>query len=137
MARPARKPAVSGPSVESRVRAICLSYPETTETNSWGHPNFRAGKKTFITLEQKDSRPCIAFRLLQDQVQELCKEKGFFPTPYGKGLWVSLYADGRLNWRSIQNRIDQSYRLVAIKRMLDVLDSKDCTICSKYGYKGV
>jgi predicted DNA-binding protein (MmcQ/YjbR family) len=118
-----RKKKESGDAVTPRVRAICLSYPETSETGSWGHPNFRAGKKTFVTLETHDGRPCIAFRLEADQVHELCQEKGFFQTPYGKGLWVSLYVDGRPSWQRIKSLIEQSYRLVAIKRMLDTLES--------------
>ena len=28
-----------------RLRLLCLSFPETSERSSWGHPNFRAGRK--------------------------------------------------------------------------------------------
>jgi hypothetical protein len=37
--------------VLNRLREMCLSFPETKEVSSWGHPNFRAGKKTFATFE--------------------------------------------------------------------------------------
>ena len=50
----------SGPVVE-KLRALCLSFPETSETSSWGHPNFRAGKRTFAAFERVKGRPSIAF----------------------------------------------------------------------------
>jgi len=34
----------------ARLRSLCLSLPETSETASWGHPNFKAGKKTFVEM---------------------------------------------------------------------------------------
>jgi predicted DNA-binding protein (MmcQ/YjbR family) len=98
--------------VLARVRALCLGYPGASETRSWGHPNFRAGGKTFVTYEIHDEHPSIAFRLEPDQVRELVVLKGYFPTPYGKGLWVSLRADGRLNWRRITQLIRDSHSLV-------------------------
>lgn len=114
----------SDDAVLARVRSICLAYPETSETDSWGHPNFRAGTKTFVAYEVHQHRPSIAIRLVADQVRDLCAARGFFPTPYGKGLWVSVYADGRLNWRLITKLMDDGYRLVAIRRMLNALESK-------------
>lgn len=93
----------------ARVRTHCLSLPGTTEADSWGHPNFRAGKKAFVTLETHQGRPSIAIRLVADQVQELCAGGTFFPTPYGKGLWVSIHADRRLNWRLLESLINQGY----------------------------
>jgi predicted DNA-binding protein (MmcQ/YjbR family) len=106
----------------ARVRALCLAFPQTTETSSWGHPNFRAGKKTFVTFESIGGQPAIAFRLEPDQVRDLCAMRGFFPTPYGRGQWASLRADGRLNWRLVQRLIDDSYRLAATTRMRAALD---------------
>jgi predicted DNA-binding protein (MmcQ/YjbR family) len=97
----------------ARVRAICLSYPATSEKEAWGHPNFLVGKKAFVTLETHAGRPSIAIRLVPDQVKALCAEGEFFATPYGKGAWVSRYADMRLNWHLIRRLIDDSYRLWA------------------------
>ena len=38
----------------TRLRKLCLALPETTEVPSWGHPNFKAGKKTYAVLEVYD-----------------------------------------------------------------------------------
>jgi predicted DNA-binding protein (MmcQ/YjbR family) len=101
-----------------RVRKLCLSLPETSEATSWGHPNFRAGKKTFVTFEWINKRPSIAFRLNASDIASPGRRSQFFATPYGRGQWVSLWADGKLNWRVVEDLVMQSYRRVALKRML-------------------
>jgi len=96
-----------------RVRALCLALPATSEAASWGHPNFKAGKRTFATFEWIAGRPSIAFRLDPVDVDLLLHRRHFFITPYGRGQWVSLWADGRLNWRLVERLLRRSYRLVA------------------------
>jgi len=54
--------------VFSRARQVCLAFPETVERSSWGHPNFRAGTKTFCAFEMIQGRPSIAFRLDRGEV---------------------------------------------------------------------
>jgi predicted DNA-binding protein (MmcQ/YjbR family) len=105
-----------------RVRRFCLSFPETSEVDSWGHPNFRAGKKTFATFERIQGRPSIAFRLNTTDVDLLLNRKQFFLTPYGRGQWVSVWADAPLNWPLVKRLLERSYRLVALRRMTDALD---------------
>lgn len=95
-----------------RLRALCLALPETSEVGSWGHPNFRTGKRTFTTFEWIAGRPSIAFRLDPVDVDLLLQRRCFFATPYGRGQWASLWADGRVNWRLIERLLRRSYRLV-------------------------
>ena len=108
--------------VLQRLRRLCLSLPETSEKSSWGHPNFRAGKKMFVAFEQIKGRPSIAFRLESIDVHLLLRRKQFFVTPYGRGQWVSVWADGPLNWRQVADLVERSYCLVALKRMIVALD---------------
>jgi predicted DNA-binding protein (MmcQ/YjbR family) len=107
-----------------RLRALCLSLPETNETASFGHPNFKAGKKTFVAFERVKGRASIAFRLERDEVERLLQRKQYFATPYGRGLWASVWADGPIDWRAVQDLVDRSYRVVALKRMLTALEGK-------------
>jgi predicted DNA-binding protein (MmcQ/YjbR family) len=116
-----------GSRVLQRLRKVCLSFPETSERPSWGHPNFRAGKKTFATFERVHGRPSIAFRLGQADIEQLARRQHFFVTPYGRGLWISLWTDVRLDWRLIENLLRRSYREVALERMLVALDSTSRT----------
>jgi predicted DNA-binding protein (MmcQ/YjbR family) len=108
----------------AKLRALCLSLPETNETASWGHPNFKAGKKTFVAFERVKGRASMAFRLEADEVERLLQRKRFFATPYGRGLWVSVWADGPVDWRAVQDLVERSYRVVALKRMLTALEGK-------------
>jgi predicted DNA-binding protein (MmcQ/YjbR family) len=110
--------------VLARVRKLCLSYPESNETAAWGHPNFRAGKKAFVTFERWEGRPSIAFRV-QDAEKEKVRPGGeFFVTPYGRGQWLSLWIDKPVpEWPVFESLIDKGYRLVALKRMLTSLDT--------------
>jgi len=110
--------------VLQRLRATCLAMPETTERSSWGHPNFRAGKKTFATFERVHGRASIAFRLDRAGVKRLLRRKQFFITPYGRGLWVSVWADTSLDWRVVGRLLKRSYRVVARKRMIAALEAK-------------
>ena len=107
----------------ARLRSLCLSLPESSETSSWGHPNFKAGKKTFVAFERVKGRASIAFRLDAADVDRRLKRKEFFVTPYGRGLWVSLWADGRVDWRAVEDLVERSYRVVALKRMLTALQA--------------
>jgi predicted DNA-binding protein (MmcQ/YjbR family) len=104
-----------------RLRTLCLAYPEASESPSWGHPNFKAGKKVFVAFEQIKGRPSIAFRLDPQEVERLLLRRQFFETPYGRGQWVSLWADDRLDWKAVTDLVERSYRVVALKRMIAAL----------------
>jgi predicted DNA-binding protein (MmcQ/YjbR family) len=106
-----------------RLRKLCLSLPESSETTSWGHPNFRAGKRTFATFEWVKGRPSIAFRLNSTDIDLLLRKKGFFVTPYGRGQWVSAWVDGRVNWGLVNRLVQRGYRGVALKRMIVELEN--------------
>jgi len=105
-----------------RVRRLCLALPEAREALAWGHPVFKAGAKTFAAIEIVDGRPSVAFRLPPVDVDLLLKRKPFFSTPYGRGLWVSAWADGELDWPLVSSLVERSYRVVALKRMVKALD---------------
>jgi predicted DNA-binding protein (MmcQ/YjbR family) len=110
--------------VVGKLRDLCLAFPETSETSSWGHPNFRAGKRTFSAFEIVKGRPSIAFRLEATDISRLLRNKNFFATPYGQGRWASMWVDGPVDWRLVARLLDRSYRIVAIKRMIAALDDR-------------
>jgi predicted DNA-binding protein (MmcQ/YjbR family) len=107
-----------------RLRRLCLALPETAETQSWGHPNFRAGKRTFCAFEIVQSRPSIAFRLSAADVERHLRRKKFFETPYGRGLWVSIWADGDVDWKEVATLLETGYRQVANKRMRAAMERR-------------
>jgi predicted DNA-binding protein (MmcQ/YjbR family) len=106
----------------TRLRQVCLGLPEVRETVKWGHPTFEAGKKMFAVLDRYDGRPCIAFRAGPEKRDELLTDERFFEAPYAaKHGWICLRADGPIDWKEVQELLRDSYRLVALKRMLAAL----------------
>jgi predicted DNA-binding protein (MmcQ/YjbR family) len=114
--------AAAGAPIEN-LRTLCLSLPGTSERASWGHPNFLAGKKTFVTFELVHGRPSIAFRLTHADIERLARSTEFFSTPYGRGQWISIWADTPFNWDFVRELVIRSYRLVAPKSMIAAPDA--------------
>ena len=108
----------------AHLRAICLRLPEVRETVKWGHPTFEAGKKMFAVLDRYDDRACIAFRATPQKLATLLADDRFYEAPYGgRQPWVCMHADGRVDWSELEGLLRDSYRLVALKRMLTALDT--------------
>ena len=109
--------------VFGRIRDVCLSFPEASEVSAWGHPVFRVRRKAFVAFEQVRERPSIAFRLDPLEVDRLLERKSFFATPYGRGLWVSVWVDRAVNEKLIEKLASQSYRLLAGKRLTALMEA--------------
>lgn len=101
-----------------QLRKICLALPETVETSAFGHPNFKAGKTTFAAYEHFKGNDSIALRVDPLMFDALLLDPRFFATPYGRGKWLSIVAEGDLDWSWVEAKAVDSYRLVANKRML-------------------
>src|SRR5512145_1428296 len=85
--------------VLERMRRFCLSLPDVTEVESWGHPNFKVGGRTFAVFEFYRHRPCIAVKAEPGVQEMLIDDVRCFRTPYvGHQGWVSLWTDDRFDW---------------------------------------
>ena len=107
--------------VFARARRMCLGLPDSIEVVAWGHPTFKAGRKMFCAFEIIRGRPSIAFRLPAKQAAAALKDVRWFASPYGRGLWVSVWVDGTVDWKQIGAFVDKSYRTVAPKKLLAAL----------------
>jgi len=108
-----------------KVRKLCLSYPDASEKKSWGHPNFLAGKKTFVTFERWKGRPSIAFLVENAESAKIRPGGEFFLTPYGRGKWISLWIDKPVpQWRVIKELVEASYRLVSRPKKSGLVSSR-------------
>ena len=102
-----------------KVRAICLSLPDTKETPTWGQPHFRVGEKIFAGCGEEKGRLTIGFKLEMKHAREIVKDSRFSPAPYvGHKGWVSM--DGRKvsDWDELRELILESYELIAPKKSL-------------------
>jgi predicted DNA-binding protein (MmcQ/YjbR family) len=110
----------------ARLRRVCLGLPEVRETVKWGHPTFEAGKKIFAVLDRYEGRPCLAFRAPLENVDDLLTDSRFTEAPYAARFgWVCLYFGGRIDWAEVERLVADSYRLVALKRMLAALSARE------------
>lgn len=112
----------------TRVREICLAYPETTERPSHSAPTFFAGKKTFVMyLDDHHGDGRLALWCAAPSGAQSAyigaNPRGFFVPPYvGPRGWVGVRLDRRVPWGEVEAVIDDAYRQVALKRMLVELD---------------
>jgi predicted DNA-binding protein (MmcQ/YjbR family) len=107
--------------VFARARRLCLRLPDSSEKVAWGHPTFKAGQKMFCAFEIIRERPSIAFRLPAKEASAALKDVRCFASPYGRGLWVSVWVDGDVDWNQLEQFLLRSYRTVATKRQLAAL----------------
>jgi predicted DNA-binding protein (MmcQ/YjbR family) len=105
--------------VLARVRAICLSLPDTKETPTWGQPHFRVGEKIFAGCGEEKGRLSIGFKLEMKHAREIVKDPRFSPAPYvGHKGWVSMDGRSVSDWDEVRDLILESYELIAPKKSL-------------------
>ena len=110
----------------SKLRELCLAFPEMKEVEAWGHPTFRAGKKLFAAFGDDDEGPTLGLKVGFARQDELLRDKRFYPTPYAAHQgWVSLLLDRNTDWTEIRGLLREAYRQVALKRMLAALDADE------------
>jgi hypothetical protein len=109
-----------------RLREVALAFPEAAEVEAWGRPTFRAGKKIFAVYgahDEGDGRRLI-FKPEPEERTVLVLDSRFSIPPYfGPSGWLAIDLTARkLDWEEVRELLDGSYRQVALKRMLKLLD---------------
>jgi predicted DNA-binding protein (MmcQ/YjbR family) len=115
----------TGPDPIGRIRTICLGYPEATEKSFGGHtaPAFRVRQKLFLVVgESREHVTCKAPPGVQELMVGSDPRRYFVPPYVGAKGWIGVRLDGRLRWDDMIELIDESYRLVAPKRLVARLD---------------
>lgn len=103
----------------AEVREICGALPEVCEVEAWGRPTFRAGKRMFVVFNGSgDDRFALLFRP-EDRQALLSDERFFVPAYFGAGGWLALDLDAApVDWDEVAELVEESYRSVALKRMI-------------------
>ncbi len=106
--------------IYQRLRAFCLSLPETSEAMSWGHPNWRVAKKIFSAFAPGHGGLHIAFKARSRAV--LDPPRVIEAPGWGKHGWVMrMIADDEtvttLDWPQIEHWMRESWELVAPKKL--------------------
>jgi predicted DNA-binding protein (MmcQ/YjbR family) len=110
-------------SVRDRAREFALSLPEAVEAHPWGEDVAKVRGKIFVFLGSAGSRR-MTVKLDESHAHALSVD-GAEPTGYGLGAsgWVTvpLRAEG-VNVDLLRDWIEESYRIVAPKRLVTELD---------------
>ena len=107
---------------------MCMAYPDVVEVQSWGRPTFRVAKKIFVVVGSGMDRPhSIIFKPDAEERRAYLEDDRFWVPPYwGPAGWLAIrLEDPDANWQEVAELIDTSYRLLAQKRHLKVLDAND------------
>jgi hypothetical protein len=114
------------------LRKLCLALPETTERLSHGEPTwFVRDKKTFVMYSDHHHNDILAFVCAApDGAQETLvasdPERFFVPPYVGHRGWLGVRLDVLpLDWDQIADRVTEAYRVVAPKRLVAELDSRE------------
>ncbi|TDD74313.1 MmcQ/YjbR family DNA-binding protein [Actinomadura rubrisoli] len=110
-----------------RLRDICLSLPEATEKPFGGHtaPSFRIRDKLFLmTSEDGLSMMFKAGPGVQEALVSEAPGRFFVPKYVGSKGWVGARLDVDQDWDELAELIEDSYRLIAPKRLAALLDQR-------------
>jgi hypothetical protein len=99
-----------------RVRAICLSFADTSERPSHGAPTFFVrGKRAFVMFHDDhhgDGRLaiwCAAPAGVQAMLVDAEPDHYFVPAYVGHQGWIGIRLDRRVAWPQIAGLIEQGY----------------------------
>jgi predicted DNA-binding protein (MmcQ/YjbR family) len=105
-------------------RAFALSLPETTEDHPWGEDVVKVRGKVFVFLGTAASRR-LTVKLDGSHAHALSID-GAEPTGYGLGKagWVTVPLTGKgVGKTLVRDWIEESYRIVAPKRLVERLET--------------
>jgi predicted DNA-binding protein (MmcQ/YjbR family) len=110
----------------SRLRKKALAYPEAVEDSPWGDPLYKVRGKIFLYLDLDQGGLCVTAKLPGTSGIALMLPN-VEPTGYnlGRSGWVSAtFAPGEeAPLKMLEAWIDESYRAVAPKRLIEQLDA--------------
>jgi predicted DNA-binding protein (MmcQ/YjbR family) len=117
----------------SRIRRICLGFPEAEEAELQDRPLFRVGSRRFALFNGTlaPARPrwnafgrSLHFVAEPDERLALLAEPRFAPSPHhGDRGWVALDLEaGATDWTEVAELLETAYRQVANRRLRALLD---------------
>lgn len=111
-----------------RIRALSRRLPEAVETLNHGRPSWKAGEKgrAFAVLGASMDRPdTLVFKPDPAEAPAWREDpRVFVPKYWGPSGWLAIDLDrDAQDWSETSELIETSYRQVALRRQLAVLDA--------------
>jgi len=112
-----------------RLRKICLAMPEATERLSHGEPRWFVKKVFCMLSNDHHGDGVVAFNApappgVQEAMIEEDPTRFFRPKYVGPSGWIGVRLDVDPDWDEIAAIVEESYRLVAPKRLVKLLDQQ-------------
>jgi len=111
-----------------RVKAFALKLPEAYEDHPWGESVAKVNKKIFVFLgtDVDPANLAMIVKLSESEEQALMAPRAA-PAGYGLGRagWVLVpFLEGTPPLAVLKDWVEESYRLVAPKRLVAELDAR-------------
>ncbi len=107
---------------------ICMALPEVEMRPFGGHtaPAWRVRDKIFCSSGQTArARMTVKGAPGAQQALVASDPDRFFVPPYsGHKGWIGIWLDGEVDWDEIAELVEESYRLIAPKRVVAQLDTR-------------
>lgn len=112
------------------LRQICLDYPNSAEVITFDTPTFKVEKKIFVLAARRNGEVTISCKAapgVQGVLVGADPDRYFVPPYFGPKGWIAAWLSPSRtpDWPMIEDLIDESYRLVAPKRLVRLLDPSD------------
>lgn len=114
--------------VFDQIRALCLSFPGTSERVSHGAPTFFVnGKKSFLQYHENHHNDgkialwCAAPPDMQAQLVEANPDIYFRPAYVGHLGWVGVRLDRKAQWHELVGVIQEAYLTRAPRKLIALL----------------
>ena len=114
---------------ENHLIAFARTYPGAWEDYPWEHTVMKVGKKIFVFFGGAQSPDTFSCTVKLPISSEMALTLPWV-TPSGHGMgksgWVSAYLtdDDDIDLETFKGWIDQSYRAIAIKKLIKELDAR-------------
>jgi hypothetical protein len=103
-------------------RRLALSFPETVEKETWGHPTFRVREKMFMAMDSDGTSVTVkAPKEAQAALVGSEPETFFVPAYVGQHGWVGVRLD-RVDPEELAELVDEAWRMTAPKRVVKAFD---------------
>lgn len=117
----------------TKLRTLCLAFPQAHEVGAWGEPTFRVKKgKMFATYAAAGNhhgagRPAVWIKNVpSNQELLIASQPGriFKPAYVGPFGWIGVYLDQRVSWRQVNALLADGWRMAAPKSVLKKVKAK-------------
>jgi len=99
------------------IEQICFGFPNVESEIKWKSDLvFMIAKKMFCVIDLESIPNSIAFKVPDNDFEELASTNYFKPAPYfAQHNWVTLIEPNKISKKDLQNHLQTSYELVKAK----------------------